>query len=342
MLSCLLRPSRPARAMWSGLQLAPCCILQPSSKVLFPCHQCLRQDPLNEPLPTTSRFGPQPQSAPDGPTVGLQFADASGRACPAHRLVGKQPLPGSADSVSSLRAHQGLVAVSQAAKALLAFPPVPFRTAAALIVSSPDLWEAARCLPARLGVGEVSRYLLFGWYKHGGLTGITAITDTVSGVVGLLNALLAQADPQGGWTTLALFSSVEAEPHVDRRNLKITCNYVLPLALPCDEPYLWVQNPLHSGLSSLTWLGKDGRAYPGFRLPLQVGIRVSCIPCLHLGLPLPLSRTSCLLGTLCLGWTAQVRQLYVNCNLLGFDWSAVEGESAQGELIQGELVLGEE
>ena len=91
----------------------------------------------------------------------------------------------------------------------------------------------------------------------------------LSGVVELLTALLAQAHPAG--TTLGLFFTATAGPHVDRRNAKSTYNYVLPLALPLTEQYIWVQNTLGAPLNLLAWLCADGSVQHGFRLPLRLG-----------------------------------------------------------------------
>ena len=139
------------------------------------------------------------------------------------------------------------------------------------MVSSPDLWDVARSLPDRLSAGESSKYLLFGWYKHGGLTGVATITQAIPGLVRLLNALLWQVHPTGTWTTLALFSSAVVAPHTDPRNLKPSYNYVLPLALPQGEHCLWVANPLDCPLEPWIWQSPSGKLYSGFCLPLTVG-----------------------------------------------------------------------
>ena len=75
---------------------------------------------------------------------------------------------------------------------------------------------------------------------------------------------------------------------MDRRNAKHTYNYVLPLALPPSEQYVWAQKAVDGPLSPLAWLGPDGSAYPGFRLPLVLGQPARVDPhCLH-ALPTPL------------------------------------------------------
>ena len=167
--------------------------------------------PSSDVLSASARFGPVPLSTTPDSEVPVSFPSEQ---VPPHRLRGKQSVPKS--SVSRVNTKPELYALSQAAAALLACRPVPFRTAAALMVSSPDLWALARPLPARLSAGPSSMYLLFGWYKHGGLTGITQATSQVRDVVSLLNELLASAHPTGSWTTLALFSSAVADPHTDR------------------------------------------------------------------------------------------------------------------------------
>ena len=191
---------------------------------------------------------------PDGPEVTLSFPADS---VPTRRVVGKQSLherklrlgPAAAD----------VQALSSAAAALLTHRPIPFRTASGLLLSAPALWDCARPWPPRLSANDSAQYLLFGWYRHGGLTGVTRLTYQMPGVVQLLNNLLAQAAPAATWTTLALFSSPAAGPHVDRRNLKGSCNHVLPLALPPGEQYIWVQHPVAASLQSLAWLGDHGQ-----------------------------------------------------------------------------------
>ena len=222
------------------------------------------------PLVGTARVTPAPCSSPASPEVGVFFPSES---APRRRIVGKQA-PGTPPLRASKVRSAGLSdeqALSAAAVAMLACRPVPFRTSAALIVSAPLLRDYAQALPRRLGAGEQSAYLLFGWYKHGGLTGVSTLTGIFPGVAQLLNTLLQQAHPDGTWTTLGLFFSAVADPHVDRRNAKHSINYILPLALPPSEQYLWVQHPAQAGLSSLAWCGRDGLVRSGFRLPLRVG-----------------------------------------------------------------------
>ena len=193
-------------------------------------------------------------------------------------------------SVSKVDDAPELHALAQAAAALLACRPVPFRTASALVVSSPDLWGLARALPPRLSASSSSLCLLLGWYKHGGLTGVTHATSQIMPVVALLNQLLADAHPEGAWTTLALFSSAVAEPHTDRRNVKGSFNFILPLALPASEQYIWVSQPPfpQTSLQPLAWMGKQGTVQPGFRIPLVVGQPVCIDPHSPHALPSPL------------------------------------------------------
>ena len=181
-------------------------------------------------------------------------------------------------------------------------------------------------------MGESSAYLLFGWFKHGGLTGVSAATSCVPGVVELLNALLSQAHPTGEWTTLGLFFSAAAAPHVDRRNAKNTSNYILPLALPPTEQYMWVQKPLGSALDPLTWLNKDGSVLQGFRLPLRANEPVCVDPHSLHALPTPLPHENHCDHVLLVGFSVPRlhrprHPKFIFCNLWDFDWESVEGES---------------
>ena len=241
--------------------------------------------PLSTVLTACSRDSPIPLSAPPAPEVAVSFPS---ECAPTHRVRGKQ----TPDGVKAMRvpvsAREDARALSAAAAALLSMRAVPFRTAAALLVSAPVLRDLAQALPARLGAGESSGYLLFGWYKHGGVTGVSNITTVLPGVVQLLNTLLHQVTSTGSWTTIGLFFSAAAAPHADRRNAKGTCNYVLPLALPPTDQYMWVQRAVRTDLDPLAWLGDDGSVYQGFRLPLVVG-QLACVDphSLH-ALPTPL------------------------------------------------------
>ena len=226
-------------------------------------------------LHASTRAAPVPVSASPPTEVAVAFPTFSE---PSHRVTGKQPPTVARVVPSRVPNTPDDVALSAVAAALLSSRPVPFRTAAALIVSAPVLKDLAQRLPARLGAGESSKYLLFGWYKHGGLTGVSGLTDRLPGVVQLLNALLEQVHPDGSWTTLGLFFSAAAQPHVDRRNVKNSCNHVLPLALPPTEQYMWVQRPVQGQLDPLNWLGPDGQVHAGFRLPLVVGQPASVDP----------------------------------------------------------------
>ena len=252
------------------------------------------------PLPSQARDAPLPRSAPDGPEIRVAFPSES---APTRRVVGKQA-PGFFRT-AKLRGSgpSGAQALSAAAAALLSCPPVPFRTAAALLVSAPVLKDLAQALPARLGAGESSGYLLFGWYKHGGLTGVSSVTGMIPGVVQLLNALLAQAHPRGTWTTLGLFFSAVAGPHADRRNEKKSYNYILPLALPPSEQYMWVQRAVDGPLQPLAWLGTDGSVYSGFRLPLMVGQPACVDPHSTHALPAPLPHEAAAAHVLLVGFS---------------------------------------
>ena len=243
------------------------------------------------PLQASGRFVPLPRSAPEGPEVTLSFP---GESAPSRRLVGKQSPVAAADRALKVGpVSSEAQALSSSIAALLSHRPVPFRTASALLASAPALWDCARPLPPRLSASSTSKYLLFGWFKHGGLTGITMLTRRFPEVVQLLNALLAQAAPDAAWTTLALFSSPAAGPHVDRRNLPGSWNYVLPLALPPGDHYLWVQRPSASDsqLRPLSYLSTSGQILSGFQVPLVVGASSRLDPyCLH-ALPEPLPHT---------------------------------------------------
>ena len=266
----------------------------------------------SDPLPVHAREAPVPRSA----QMGQRFVSLLSSPTPADRVVGKTAP--SQLRAAKLRGSQSsdAQALSAAAAALLSCHPVPFRTAAALLVSAPALRDLAQTLPARLGAGESAGYLLFGWYKHGGLTGISSLTSVFSGVVQLLNALLAQAHPMGTWTTLGLFFSAAAGLHVDRRNAKHTYNYVLPLALPPTEQYMCVQHAVDGPLSPLAWLGPDGSSHPGFRLPRVVGqparVDAHCLHALPTPLPHEVSANHVLLVGFSVPWvhraTAEQRQ----------------------------------
>ena len=241
--------------------------------------------PTTTVLPTQAREAPVPLSAPGGPEVAVSFPSNSG---PARRVTGKQA-PAEVRTVQLRASNRADAhALSAAAAALMSCRPIPFRTASALLVSALALRELAQALPARLAAGQSSAYLLFGWFKHGGLTGVTAATHMLPGVVELLNTLLVQAHPDGIWTTLGLFFNAAAGPHVDRRDTKTTRNYVLPLALPPSEQYMWVQNPLGASLDPLAFLCEDGAVQAGFRLPLRVGEPVCVDPHSLHALPTPL------------------------------------------------------
>ena len=287
---------------------------------------------VDPPLRASSRSAPVPCSASDGPEVQVSFPATE---APTHRAVGKQaPSPSRAARLRGAELSE-VQALSAAAAALLSSRQVPFRTAAALLVSAPVLRELAQPLPSRLGAGELSKYLLFGWHKHGGLTGVSALTSVLPGVVQLLNALLAQAFPQGTWTTVGLFFAAVAEPHADRRNAKQTYNYVLPLALPPTEQYMWVKLAVKGPLNPLAWPCSDGTVHQGFRLPLVVGRPVCVDPHSLHALPSPLPHEADADHVLLVGFSApwlhcateaQRQQLKSQG---GFDWDPVEEESVR-------------
>ena len=239
-------------------------------------------------LPARTREAPLPVSSPAEAEIVVSFPPTVSDTAPTRRISGKRD-PATAKVVNLRTTGKAeACALSAAAAAMLSCQPVPFRTASALLVSAPALRELARALPSRLSAGQSSAYLLFGWFKHGGLTGVSAATGMMPGVVELLNTLLERAHPDGLWTTLGLFFNAAAGPHVDRRNAKDTCNYVLPLALPSSEQYLWVKNPRGVALDPLAFLCNDGSIQQGYRLPLRVGEPVCVDPHSLHALPAPL------------------------------------------------------
>ena len=292
-------------------------------------------------VPAEPRFAPEPLSQPAGREASVSFPFGQ---TPPHRVTGKQSVSQlslskvhreSSQTVSRHSARVELHALSEAAAALLACRPVPFRTAAALIVSSPDVWNLARSLPKRLSAGPDSMYLLYGWYKHGGLTGVTSATSQLPQVVALLNALLAHAHPTGVWTTSAVFSSAVAAPHTDRRNLRHSCNHILPLALPATEQYMWVTNPLQPALQPMAWLGDDGVARPGFRLPLGVGKPVCVDPHSLHAIPMPLQQDQHASHVLLVGfsvpWLDRATESELHClQSCGFRLEVSRGGVQQG------------
>ena len=193
----------------------------------------------------------------------------------------------------------------------------------------------ARSLPERLRARPDSMYLLFGWYKHGGLTGVTSATSRVPQLVALLNALLAHAHPAGAWTTLALFSSAVAAPHTDRRNLRQSCNHVLPLALPATEQYMWVTNPLQPNLQPMTWLGEDGVARPGFRLPLVVGKPVCVDPHSLHAIPMPLRQDQQACHVLLVGFSVPWIERAAESDRLCLQSCGFRLEASRGGVQQG-------
>ena len=119
--------------------------------------------PASEPLHASTRLGPVPVSVEAGPEVPVQFPHSSP---PPRRVRGKQSVARLTDTAPELHA------LSQAATALLACRPVPFRTAAALLVSSPDLWgcctSAASPLERRRVVQVPAVWMVQAWGPYWG------------------------------------------------------------------------------------------------------------------------------------------------------------------------------
>ena len=243
-------------------------------------------------LPAQTREAPTALSGAVGPEVAVSFPSSS---VPSLRVTGKQSPTGLKAVQVAPTSRADVQAVSAAAAALLTLRPVPFRTSAALLVSAPVLRDLARALPARLGAGESSAYLMFGWFKHGGRwPDWCYLRDQPPAW---------RAHPSGTWTTLGLFFAAVAGPHVDRRNAKSTFNYVLPLALPPTEQYIWVTNALGAALAPLAYLCNDGAVHQGFRLPLRVGEPVCVDPHSLHALPSPLPHESTFDHVLLVGFT---------------------------------------
>ena len=142
---------------------------------------------------------------------------------------------------------------------------------------------------------------------------------------------------------------------MDRRNAKFTHNFLLPLALPPSEQYMWVQNPLADSLDALAFLCEDGSAQAGFRLPLRVGEPVCVDPHSLHALPAPLPHeTACdhgLLVGFSVPWIHRAtEQQYAFLQSLQFrldasrggvrDTSSRSGEKVFAAVKQEELVTG--
>ena len=105
-----------------------------------------------------------------------------------------------------------------------------------------------------------------GFFRHGGVLGITAECKLFPGFLALLTRLLKECAPESKWTTLALLVNVDSAIHRDKNNLPGYNNVLVPLCVPEAGGGVWCQAEGGRDSRSL----HNGKVIAGTTWPLQV------------------------------------------------------------------------
>ena len=105
-----------------------------------------------------------------------------------------------------------------------------------------------------------------GFFRHGGVLGITAECRLFPGFLALLTRLLKECAPESKWTTLALLVNVDSAIHRDKNNLPGYDNVLVPLCVPEAGGGVWCQAENGSDSRCLY----NGKEITGTTWPLQV------------------------------------------------------------------------
>ena len=98
-----------------------------------------------------------------------------------------------------------------------------------------------------------------GFFRHGGVLGITSEHRLFPGFVALLSRIMRECAPEATWTTLAVLADVQSEIHRDKNNLPESYNVVVPLSVPDVGGGVWRQTDGGSEMRHL----KNGKAVVG-------------------------------------------------------------------------------
>ncbi|CAE7344971.1 unnamed protein product, partial [Symbiodinium necroappetens] len=105
-----------------------------------------------------------------------------------------------------------------------------------------------------------------GFFRHGGVLGITAECRLFPGFVVLLSRLVKECAPEARWTTLALLVDVDTAVHRDKNNLPGYNNVLVPLCIPKVGGGVWCQAEKGGDQRCLN----NGKMIAGELWPLQV------------------------------------------------------------------------
>ncbi|CAE7765546.1 unnamed protein product, partial [Symbiodinium necroappetens] len=105
-----------------------------------------------------------------------------------------------------------------------------------------------------------------GFFRHGGVLGITAECRLFPGFVALLSRLVKECAPEARWTTLALLVDVDSAVHRDKNNLPGYNNVLVPLCIPKVGGGVWCQAEKGEDQRCLN----NGKMIAGELWPLQV------------------------------------------------------------------------
>ena len=105
-----------------------------------------------------------------------------------------------------------------------------------------------------------------GFFRHGGVLGITAECRLFPGFLVLLTRLLRECAPESKWTALALLVNIDSAIHRDKNNLPGYNNVLAPLCVPETGGGVWCQAEDGSDSRCL----HNGKVIAGTTWPLQV------------------------------------------------------------------------
>ena len=101
----------------------------------------------------------------------------------------------------------------------------------------------------------------FGFWSHGGKSGITTITKQRPALTKVLTCLARKLAPTLQWVSMTIHENLTFIPHRDLRNLQGSSNFLVCVSGPmvCSGGELWTENPC----GTETWKVKPGVELPG-------------------------------------------------------------------------------
>ena len=94
-------------------------------------------------------------------------------------------------------------------------------------------------------------YVVFGMFVHGGVTGVTRVSQACPYITRVLTRVVQLTNPQHESTSAGVSVNKLLQPHRDSRNARETPNLIVPLEHPASGGEIWVARPPRMHQASL-------------------------------------------------------------------------------------------